>query len=100
MAKRRTSDEWQELMTQFEASGESASVFCRSRGIGTSSFYKQRGSHASASPAFVVAQRVAPGPTQGPTASQISVQISDVVIRCDAQTSVTWVSQLIEAVRQ
>ena len=99
MARRRTSEEWRELITQFETSGESATAFCRSRGISTSNFYKQRGRRASASSVFVVARRVAPAATQGPTASQISVQISDVVIRCDAQTSVAWVSQLVEAVR-
>lgn len=87
--KRRSSDEWRQLIADFESGAESASTFCRDRGISTSNFYKRRTTHAGGSPsAFVAARRAAPP-------ASVTVQVNDVVIRCDTQTAVTWVAELV-----
>ena len=96
--ERRSSKEWQQLLTEFDAGTESAAEFCRSRGINNSNFYKRRMTRTRASSsAFAVARRVAPPSHQ--TSAPISVQINDVTIRCDSQTPVAWVSDLVAAVR-
>jgi len=92
--KRRTQAEWQQLIAEFEAGNESATTFCRSRGISTSSFYKRRTGRAYNSPsAFVAARRAAP------SVCALTVQVGEVVIRCDMQTSVTWIADLVAALR-
>ena len=92
--KRRSSDEWQRLLTEFEAGDESPAEFCRGRGISSSNFYKRRTAHtAVSSSAFVAARRAAP------SAASVTVQVNEVVIRCDTQTPVAWVSDLVAALR-
>ena len=92
--QRRSKDEWEQLLTEFNAVSENAADFCRARGISSSNFYKRRTSRATGSrPAFVAARRAAP------PVSSVAVQINDVVIRCDTQTQVSWVSDLVTALR-
>jgi len=67
--KRRTKDEWQQLIAEFEAGDESPTIFCRSRGISMSNF------------------------------CALTVQVGETVIRCDTQTPVTWVAELVAALR-
>ncbi len=93
--QRRTKDEWHQLITEFESGNESAAIFCQSRGISTSNFYKQRTMRAAGSTsAFVTARRAAP------SASLVAVQVDEVMIRCDTQTPVAWVSDLVAALRR
>ena len=92
--KRRTKDEWQQLIAEFDASSDSPTTFLRSRGISTSNFYKQRtGRVYSAPSAFVAARRAAP------SACVLTVQVGEVVIRCDTHTPVAWVADLVAALR-
>ncbi|MFK7976996.1 MAG: hypothetical protein AB8C02_12720 [Halioglobus sp.] len=96
--QRRSSNEWQQLLAEFDAGTETAATFCRSRGINSSNFYKRRMTRTRASSsAFVVARRAAPPSLQ--TSAPISVQINDVTIRCDSQVPVAWVSELAIALR-
>jgi len=92
--KRRTKDEWQQLIAEFEAGDESPTIFCRNRGISTSNFYKRRSGRVYSVPSsFVAAQRTAP------SACVLTVQVGETVIRCDTQTPVTWVAELVAALR-
>ena len=45
--KRRTADEWREVLSAYEASGLSGVAFCQVNGIGQKSFYRARGKHGS-----------------------------------------------------
>jgi hypothetical protein len=92
--KRRTKGEWQQLIADFESGNESTTIFCRSHGISTSNFYKQRTMQAAGSTsAFVAARRAAP------SACVLTVQVGEVVIRCDTHTPVAWVADLVAALR-
>lgn len=92
--RRRSSEEWQHLIDEFESGSESSKAFCLRHGLSPSSFYKRRSTRVSASPsAFVAARRAAPSVTP------VTVQINDIVIRCDTQTPVAWVGDLVAALR-
>ena len=92
--KRRSSAEWLQLLNEFEAGDESSKAFCLRHGISTSNFYKRRSTRVSAArPAFVAAQRAAP------TSCPVTVQVGEVAIRCDTQTSITWVADLVTSLR-
>lgn len=92
--QRRTSEEWQRLIDEFEAGSESSKAFCLRHSLSPSNFYKRRSTRVSASSsAFVPARRAEP------PAALVNVQVNDVVIRCDTQTPVGWVSDLIAALR-
>lgn len=94
MSKRRSNEEWQQLIAEFEAGSESGKAFCLRHALSSSNFYKQRSRYVSASPSsFVSARRVAP------STSLVTVQVNDIVIRCDMQTPVTWVCDLVAALR-
>lgn len=92
--QRRTKNEWKQLITEFEAGSEDATTFCCNRGISTSNFYKRRtGRSYNSSSTFVSARRVAP------SVCALSVQVGEVVVRCDTQTPVGWVAELVTALR-
>lgn len=92
--KRRSSEEWQQLIAEFESGTENTTAFCSSRGISTSNFYKRRTARAGMlRSTFVVARRAAP------PAAPVSVQFNDVTIRCDVQTPVAWVCDLVATLR-
>ena len=94
VSKRRSNEEWQQLIAEFEAGSESGKAFCLRYGLSSSNFYKQRSRYVGESPSsFVAARRVAP------STSLVAVQINDVVIRCDTQTPVAWVCDLVAALR-
>lgn len=90
----RSRDEWHEFITEFEAGSESVKTFCLRHGLSLSNFYKRRSTRVSASTsAFVAARRSAP------PAAPVTVQINEVVIRCDTQTPVGWMSDLVVTLR-
>lgn len=92
--QRRSSEEWEELLSEFDAGTETAAEFCRRKELKSSNFYKQRAARVGdSSPAFVVARRAAPSAPL--SAAPITVQVNDVIIRCDSQASVAWVSELV-----
>ena len=92
--QRRSSDEWQRLIEEFEAGSESSRAFCLRHSISPSNFYKRRSTRMNApTPSFVEARRAAP------PSCPVTVQVGDVAIRCDAQTPVVWVSALVAALR-
>ena len=92
--KRRTKVEWEQLIAEFERGDENIKAFCLRHSLTPSNFYKRRSTRANASAsAFVAARRAAP------SASSVAVQIDEIVIRCDTQTPVTWVSALVTALR-
>ena len=92
--QRRSSEEWQLLIDEFEASAESGKAFCLRHGLSPSNFYKRRSTYVGASPSAFVATRRAT-----PSACPVTVQVNDVVIRCDTQTPVAWVSDLVATLR-
>lgn len=93
--KRRSSDEWDQLFDEFEAGDESGKAFCLRQGISTSNFHKRRSERVSASPSvFVAARRAAP------STCSVTLQVGEVAIHCDTQAPVTWLSDLVAALRQ
>ena len=93
--QRRTSEEWERLIAEYENGDESIKAFCLRHAMTPSNFYKRRSARTDVpSAAFVKARRAAP------PASAVAVQVNDVTIRCDTQTSVAWVNELVDALRR
>lgn len=55
MPPRRTQDQWQRLMEQFEASGKTQDQFCRSKGVALATFamWRRKLKATALAPAFV-----------------------------------------------
>ena len=95
LSKRRTSEDWERLITEYDAGNETIKTFCLRHELTPSNFYKRRQARTdAASSAFTKARRVAP------PFSSVAVQVNDVTIRCDTQTSVAWVSELVNTLRR
>lgn len=91
--QRRTSAQWQQLLGEFEASGQTAKAFCKTRGISPSNFFKRRSAIKARNGSAFVATRVNPG------SSAITLQVEEVSIRCGVETSPVWLAQLVTALR-
>jgi len=93
--QRRTSEEWERLIAEYEDGDESIKAFCLRHAMTPSHFYKRRNARTDVpSSAFAKARRAAP------PASAVAVQVNEVTIRCDTQTSVAWVTELVDALRR
>lgn len=95
LSKRRTSEDWERLIAEYDAGNETIKAFCLRHALTPSNFYKRRQAHTDApSSAFAKARRAAP------PVSSVAVQVNEVTIRCDTQTSVAWVTELVDALRR
>ena len=85
--RRRSPDQWGQLIREFEASGQSAQVFCSERNLNQAYFFQKRRRLARAAPAFVaVRAQMEPAP--------VTVQIADVTVRCSIQIPPAWIAEL------
>jgi len=57
--QRRSSAEWEQLLSEFDAGSESAAEFCKRKDLKSSNFYKRLTARIAAS-SFAVARRAAP----------------------------------------
>ena len=93
--QRRTSEEWERLIAEYDAGDETIKAFCLRHALTPSNFYKRRQARSDVLPsAFAKARRATP------PVSSVAVQVNEVTIRCDTQASVAWVTQLIDALRR
>ena len=89
----RTGAEWDEILTSFDRSGETAVAFCADHGLNVSQFYKRR-RYRREHRRFVAVEI-----TRTQPASEIEVTIGAVTVRCTAQTPPAWVAELARALR-
>ena len=93
--QRRTSEEWERLIAEYDASNETIKAFCLRHALAPSNFYKRRLARTGApSSAFAKARRAAP------PVSSVVIQVNEVTLSCDTQTSVAWVTELVDALRR
>jgi len=93
--QRRTSEEWERLIAEYDAGDETIKAFCLRHALAPSNFYKRRQARTGALPsAFAKARRAAP------PVSSVVIQVNEVTLRCDTQTSVAWVTELVDALRR
>ncbi|MCE2523737.1 MAG: hypothetical protein J4F49_11070 [Rhodobacteraceae bacterium] len=62
---RRSAEEWQEILCDFEASGETAKSYCATRGLSRKTLSKWRSqlNNTASAPAFVAVHPPEPSPT-------------------------------------
>jgi len=100
---RRSAEQWFGLISQFQASGESAEDFCRTRSLVPSTFERWRGRYAGVRRRRRSRQEPGPGfvPVLTPLRlAGVVVQVgSDVRIECPAQMDIDTLAQLVRAVR-
>lgn len=92
--RRRTRAQWHQLFAEFEASGETATTFCETRGLSAGYFMKRRRLlRAQGAPAgeFV--------PVRMSHSGRVVIQVGDVSIRSEAGVPVAWLRDLIVALR-
>jgi hypothetical protein len=92
--QRRSPEQWQAIITDFESSGLSREAFCESRKLNLDYFGKRLRLATTATPlrsAFVPA-RVR---TEG-----IGIELGDVTVRCTTATPVSWIADLAAALRR
>jgi len=100
MAKRRTSEQWQQLIQQQKQSGLTVAQFCRENHISESNFYlklkKFREANSSLS-TFVTAR---PAPSFGqdePSGSTITLQHGQCRLQFSGDTSTEWLAALMKS---
>ena len=85
------------MFARQEASGQPATMFCEEHDLCISHFYKVRRRLRREHGGSFVPVRVAAGsPRLG---SGVAIELADVTIRCDAGTSVGWLSELVAVLR-
>lgn len=93
MPRRRSTADWQQLVAEYEASGQTIHSFCKERSLSAGYFGKRRLLLRRREPVFSIG-RVAAAPT-GP----VTVQLGELSIRCDSSVPATWLAELIVALR-
>jgi len=96
MGRRRTAADWQQVLTAYEASGQSGVEFCQTNQIGLKSFYRAKGKYGSAEPLnscrFL---QVTTEPAQA--LSEIELIVPHARLRLDAGVSPEWVGELLKS---
>jgi len=92
--RRRTGAQWQQLFAEFEASGETATSFCGTRGLSAGYFMKRR---RQLRPQGALASEFVP--VRMSHGGRVVIQIGDVSIRSEAGVPVSWLRDLIVALR-
>ena len=90
--QRRSAAQWQRIVEQFEASGQTASAFCSAHDLNRAYFLKRRRQLQRPSRFVAVQRRV--------DADPITVQMADVTVRCSTQTSPEWLAELAARLRR
>jgi hypothetical protein len=93
--KQRTQAQWQQLITEFRASGQSVRAFCSENRLSKSSFYLWRKRTGDLATSSFVAARVKPSVD----ASTITIDVADVSVRCAATVSAAWLAELVHRLR-
>jgi len=88
-SKRRSRQEWRDLIARWQSSGVSATAFCAEHDINLAGFYKKRRELSTGSQFVPVRVR-----EQG-----VVVQVGEVGIRCSTATPVSWIADLVAALR-
>ena len=93
--QRRTKVEWQALIAEFEASGQSAKDFCVAQGLSSSNFFKRRQEVRALSVTPFVPAKMVTGNTRN-----IVIDVLGTTIRCDSNVSTAWLAQLVRELRK
>ena len=88
--RRRSKQAWRELIAQWRNSGLSAAEFCAREDVNINRFYKKRRDLGVES--NFVAVRISEQP--------LVLLVGDVSIKCTTSTSVAWLADLVQALRQ
>jgi hypothetical protein len=97
--RRRTNEEWLEIVTRWQSSDQSAKSFCAENDLNVSRFYKRRrdlkrmGVLAKPVSAFVPVVPIGRRPL-GMEAS-ITVELGSVTIRCPTGIAAQWLAELV-----
>ncbi len=95
---RRTPQQWQKLIAQQAASGQTATAFCAARGINNKYFSVQKNKLAAAEnrkPAKKIASKFIAVSTQPLSSPVISLHIGAVQLRVPADAPPQWLAALI-----
>lgn len=90
--QRRSAAQWQRIVEQFEASGQTVSAFCLAHDLNRAYFLKRRRVLQRPSRFVAVHSRI--------DAAPITVQMADVTVRCSTQTSPEWLAELAAHLRR
>jgi len=88
--RRRTKTEWQVLIAEFEASGQSAKDFCAAQGLSSSNFFKRRQEVRIAVVSPFVPTKISTG-----TTGSVVIDVLGTTIRCDSNVPTAWLAQLV-----
>lgn len=91
---RRSPEQWQAIIAEFESSGQSRDEFCASRNLNLDYFGKRLRLSKKAKPsrpAFVPVRVRLEG---------VAVELGDVTVRCTTATPVAWIADLAAALRR
>lgn len=91
--KQRSRAEWEQLLAEFESSGQTLTKFAAEHGVNASYLGTKRKQLNRSTP-FVPVQVARPA-----ASARVSVQVGDVAIRCDGEVSVRWLSSLVRELR-
>jgi len=93
MSRRRSAAEWQSLIAEFESGSQTVAEFCAERDLNAGYFSKRRARLRRTKSTDFVPARVVSG------SRSVTIQVQDVVIRCEAGTSPAWLRDLLRALR-
>ena len=93
-ARRRSRQQWKELLDEFSSSHQTVEAFCSERGISPGYFLKKRAKLSQQNSLPFVRAKVAV------SAEPITVQIQDVQIRCTSSLPPVWLAELAAALRR
>ena len=102
MRKRRSADEWRQLIEQQAGSGLSGLAFCQQHGLQAKTFYRQRkllsGSELiSTVHPFI---KVGSGPVQqAATKSEVILQYRDSRLQLSVRTDPVWLARLMNTLQ-
>ena len=89
--RRRTPEQWQAIINDYQTSGLSGVDFCRREGIHPKSFYRAKSvyiSNTSPKPFIQAAPQAA-------SSTEIVLVLPNCKIQCSSQVSPQWLAQLI-----
>lgn len=90
-SRRRTQDQWQAVIHDFQASELSGVEYCRREGINTKSFYRAKSAYSSkpSSKSFIQARpRVV-------SSAEIVLVLENCKIQCSSDVSPQWIAELV-----
>jgi hypothetical protein len=94
MTKRRTADQWRALIAEQQASGQTASAFCRARGIDPTWFSNRKRTLAKTGGNFALVARV-PAATQAP-GDDVEIALGAFRMRVTSSVSPRWLGQVLQ----